>query len=512
MNNLYGWAMSQPMPSGGFRFVPRNEYEQINWLTQEEDQDIGYIVTCDVTYPPELHELHNEYPMMPEPRRIVLDMLSEKQLQLFREYNVPRSSMTYKLLPTFLPRYHYTMHFAMLRFVLEHGALLITIHSVIEFRQSRWLAPYITLNTRLRSVPNNSDFEKDFFKLMNNSVYGKTCENQKKRTDIKLSTKEKELQKWIAKPHCKRFKIFDVNLAAIELRKLHPILDKPCYVGFSVLEYSKLIMYRFHYDYFLAKYGAQRAHLCFTDTDSLLYHVETDNIYADMYTDRVRFDFSDYARTSPYFEESNRKVIGKMKDEMNGKPIIEFVGLRAKMYSLLVLEPVSQTVIEKHRAKGIQRAASAELRHAQYLAQLNIPSTHITTNRRIGAEAHQLYTLEMRKRGLCSFDDKRFLLADGIHSLSYGHHDIPAREAQRPALAAEQRGELVLDAGMYIRRYRPRWLGRRKTEPPRGADPRQAVIDACNVAESAAAAAHVGAEPRARGSAPATAAAPDAWG
>ena len=148
---------------------------------------------------------------------------------------------------------------------------------------------------------------------------------------------------------------------------------------------------RFHYDYFLAKYP--KAQLLFTDTDSLMYPVETDDIYKELYAEREHFDFASYEKTSPFYDASNNKVIGKFKDEANGKPIIEFVGLRPKMYSFLI--GGGEQVVEKHRAKGINRGASKSIRHEHYKAQLEQPVENYLLNHRIGNRLHQLYTIEV---------------------------------------------------------------------------------------------------------------------
>jgi hypothetical protein len=194
---------------------------------------------------------------------------------------------------------------------------IVQVHRVIKFSQSPWLADYINLNQRLRAASAN-EFEKEFFKLMNNSIYGKTCENLKKRTDIKLVLNEQKRKALIEKPHCLGFKIFGENLAAVEMRKIQLMINKPFYVGFSVLELSKLHMARFHYEYIVPKYG-EKASLLFTDTDSLMYYIETDNVYEDFWADRDRFDFAAYPRVDPskseqhrmskYFDATNNKVI-----------------------------------------------------------------------------------------------------------------------------------------------------------------------------------------------------------
>ena len=389
-NNLYGWAMSMPMPLDGFVWLQPHEYVHIDWQNQREDQPTGYFIECDLDYPPEVHDLHDEYPLAPERINVQVEMLSEAQFDLFAHYRIPRAGSNIKLVPNLLPKHNYLVHYLNLQFYLEHGMKLGVVHRVLRFNQSRWLAPYIEKNSSLRAVAKN-DFEKEFFKLMNNSIYGKTCENQKKRTDIKLVTTEQKRKKLTEKPHCLQFRIFDDELAAVELRKQRTLINKPFYVGFSVLELSKLHMYRFHYDYFKRKYP--RSKLLFTDTDSLMYWVETDDIYTELFDDKQHFDFASYPKTSPFYDPANNKVIGKFKDEAGSKPITEFVGLRPKMYSFLVEGEAH--VEEKHRAKGICRGVSKELRHAQYKAQLSLPAENYLANQRIGCKLHQLYTIEV---------------------------------------------------------------------------------------------------------------------
>ena len=164
-----------------------------------------------------------------------------------------------------------------------------------------------------------------------------------------------------------------------------------------------------------------------TDTDSLIYLVKTENVYDDIFSSRDMYDLANFPKTSKYFDCSNNKVIGKFKDECSGEPILEFIGLRPKMYSFLTVHDANSAPlqpVEKHRAKGIASAASKLLRHADFRRQLDNPSENLQINRRIGSKLHIIYTIELKKRGLCAFDDKRFLLADGINSLAFGHVDI----------------------------------------------------------------------------------------
>ena len=245
-NNLYGWAMSQSLPMDMFAWGDPEVYErgEIDWANLSPDAHIGYILEVDLEYPQELHHEHNDYPLAPERMDIQVNMLSEKQLEIQRKYDPRRQSHSIKLVPSLMSKKKYVLHYLTLVYYLQHGMKLVKIHRIIRFRQSRWLQPYIQKNSTLRAQATN-EFEKDFFKLMNNAIYGKACENQKNRTDIRLMNNDEKVQKLINKPHCLKYRVFNKQLAAIEMMKVHQKIDKPFYVGFAVLDLSKLHMYRY---------------------------------------------------------------------------------------------------------------------------------------------------------------------------------------------------------------------------------------------------------------------------
>lgn len=422
-NNLYGWAMSQHLPESGFRWMQESEFAEIDWTTLADDAPEGYFVECDLDYPEELHDAHNEYPLAPERVTISEKFLSAKQREIHAHYSFERTSECSKLVPNLFPKEKYCLHYRNLKFYLAHGLKLRKVHRVIEFRQSAWMKKYIETNQALRAAA-VEEFAKAFYKLMNNSCYGKTCENQRKRTDIRLVTDEEKAMKYLAMPHLIGFKVFTEQVAAINMMKPRCMINRPFYVGFSVLELSKLHMYDFHYDFVKTHYPGNQSQLLFTDTDSLMYEITTPNLFETIWENREKFDLSDYPADF-YHDSSNNKVVGKFKDETSSKPITEFVGLRPKMYSFITLrEANSEQTSEKFRAKGIQRAALKRIRHDDYLSQLRSPMENRLTNRRIGSHLHQIYTYEFAKRGLCAFDDKRYIEEDGISTLAYGHHRL----------------------------------------------------------------------------------------
>ena len=187
-NNLYGWAMSQHLPYEGLRFVEDVSLDNI--LQTPDEADEGYIIECDLHFPPEIHDKLKEYPPCPENIEPQLEWFSEYQTEVATNCKAIKEngnySATCKLIPHLFDRKKYVLHYRVLKFVLELGAQVTHINKVLTFKQKPWLKQYIDFNTQKRTQARN-DFEKDFFKLMNNAVFGKTMENVKNRADIRLS-------------------------------------------------------------------------------------------------------------------------------------------------------------------------------------------------------------------------------------------------------------------------------------------------------------------------------------
>ena len=249
------------------------------------------------------------------------------------------------------------MHIRVLNQALKHGLKLKKVHLVIEFKQSNWMKPYIMLNTRLRKSAKN-EFEKDFFKLMNNSVYDKTMENIRNHKDIKLVTRKEKYPRYVMKPNFKDGHPFSKHLFAVEMGKTKVKTNKPVYLGQAILDLSKTLIYEFHYDYMRPRYGS-KLNLCYMDTDSFVYEIKTHDFYRDIATCVEKmFDTSGYSKVEnrPLLIGKDKKVIGLMEDELGGKIISEFVALRAKMYAY---NKVAKEVEEK-RCKGMKKYVVAE--------------------------------------------------------------------------------------------------------------------------------------------------------
>ena len=193
------------------------------------------------------------------------------------------------------------------------------------------MEPYIRMNTEFRKQA-KSDFETDFYKLMNNSVFGKTMENLRNRTDVKIvrDWKRDTIRKLVSSPSFGRFCIFGNDMAGIHMHKTRLVLNKPVYTGMTILENSKIVMYDFYYNYLKARYG-QNCELIYTDTDSLLLNIQTEDVYKDMKEHSWLYDTSNYRKDHPLYDDRKKKVLGKMKDECGGLAIEEVVAVRSKM-------------------------------------------------------------------------------------------------------------------------------------------------------------------------------------
>ena len=414
-NNLYGWAMSQFLPTSGFKWMPEEKIKKLDLAKFTENSSKGLLLEVDLEYPKKLHDDHNCYPLAPERLRVTEDILSEYCKKIAAKYNIS-TGLVSKLIPTLCDKEKYVLHYRNLQLYLDLGLKVKKVHRVLRFNQSPWLKQYIDFNTEKRKNAKNT-FEKDFFKLMNNSVFGKTMENLRKRVDVRLVTDTKKLIKLASKPSYVSSKIFNENLVAVHKIKESLVLNKPSYVGFCILDLSKTLMYDFHYNYIKKKYG-ERARLLFTDTDSLTYEIEAEDVYKDFWDDRNRFDNSDYSEGSPYYDKTNKKVIGKFKDEAAGIPICEFVGLRSKMYSYI---KDNQTGDKK--AKGIKKnTIEKDIIHENYRETLFNNKQMHHKMRTIRNWNHELGSYEINKISLSCFDDKRYILNDGIKSYAYGHY------------------------------------------------------------------------------------------
>ena len=342
--------------------------------------------------------------------------MSEYQRRLMADLGLVPPN-TEKLVLTLEDKEKYVTRDKNLQFHLSQGMRLKKVHRVLEFNQEPWMEPYIRMNTEFRKQP-KSNFETDFYKVMNNSVFGKTMENLRNRVDVKIvrAWEANKLRKLVSDPAYDRFALF--------MHKRRLVLNKPVYTGMTILENCKILMYDFYYNHLKARYGT-KCNLIYTDTESLLLDIQTDDVYKDMKEHSWLYDTSNYPKDHPLYDARNKKVPGKMKDECGGEPIEEVVALRLKMYS------IKKAGSNIKKAKGVKKnVIEREITHEHYKEALFGKKQYMHKMKILRSEGHEMYGMSLNKISISPFDTRRWIAGDGVHTLAYGHRAI------RPAGAA----------------------------------------------------------------------------
>ena len=358
--------MSQKLTVNNFKWVKDTLRINEEFIKNyNENSKKRHILEVDVKYPIKLHDLHSDLSFLP--KRMKIDKCKKLVCNLHNKKK-------------------YIVHIKSLKQALNHGLKLKRFHRIIEFNQNAWLKSYINMNTELRKL-DKDDFEKALFKLMNNAVFGKTMEN------------------------------IIILLSIIEMNKTKAKMNKSIYLGLSILDISKILMYEFWYDYMKPKYN-DNVKLCYMDTNSSIMNIKTNDFYKDIANDvEKRFDTSNYEVNRPLPTGKNKKVIGLMKDELGGKIITEFVTLRPKTYSYLADDGK-----EDKKAKGTKKCAIKRMiKFDDYKNCLLKDEILLKSQQRFISKKHDVYTEDINKIALSNNDDKRIVSSDKIMSYSYGY-------------------------------------------------------------------------------------------
>lgn len=435
-NNLYGKSMTQSLPYKSFEwcndikntehvlaYKDENDYKDDNYENENNDELIGYILEVDLEYPKELHDLHSDYPLAPENMSVSANMVSDFSNNIYKHYHNDKGVVdekSKKLILNLQDKTKYVIHICNLKYYLQQGMILTNVHRCLKFQQSKWLKPWIDFNTKKRTEV-KTDFEKDLFKLLNLAVFGKTMEDVRSHVDFELVDDIKRLEKCLNNPTMKHRHFINEHLVGIE--KIKPVvkLNKPIYVGMTILDKSKLHMYKFYYDVLKAKYN-DKIKLAYTDTDSLVIHVETEDLYKDLKQMNEHMDFSDYPKNHENYDISNKKKIGNFKDELNGKILREYIGLKPKMYAM----DVQNDKVQK-KAKGVPKhIVKNKLDFNLYKRTLEENHLERVNFNSIRSYEHNIYSINCNKVGLSNFENKRYYVNNNL-SYPYGHYAIPKK-------------------------------------------------------------------------------------
>ena len=430
-NNLYGKGQRGLLAYAGLNFLTEEELKKITETfikNLSDDGEIGYFFNVDVEYPKYLHDqiAHITLPLLPEHLEIHDTMLSDFQRETSE--NLTNKIGGKKVVTSLFDKNNITLHYLNLKQALNLGLKLKKVHWAMEFKQDYVLQPYVDLCTEQRKKSTNK-FTKNYWKLMINSVFGKFCENLLKRRTIKLMPYDEEkFKKEVRKNGFKQgFRYLDENFAGYEVEKETICLNKPRYVGSCILNIAKYIMYDFHYNYIMKLFP--NTELILTDTDSFVYHIRSNENVYDILQKSPYMDFSNYSKSSKYYDNKFHLVPGKFKDECEGFPILQTIALRSKMYSMEILKcrnDISEVEINKV-AKGITKAYQKKyLDHSDYLLALKNNKPKKITQINIKSEKHRLYTMKTEKAGLSAWNDKRVIYKDKendkYYTIPIGHY------------------------------------------------------------------------------------------
>ena len=419
-NNLYGWAMSQRLPTGDFKWEDPDTY---NW--NKNPLGRGCILEVDLEYRKKLNTY--KFPLAPEKIKVDENELSNLQKEYLEVENKKVGNVS-KLILNLKDKKNYVIHYKLLRYYEELGLKIKKIHNIISFKQDRWLRKYIDFNTNERTKA-NSEFEKDLWKLMNNSFYGKTMENIRDRNTFTLVSDEKQAKKLFSKPNYKDHIIYNENLVGIQNKIPSVKFDKPIYLGMCILDYSKLFMYQFYYET-INELWPNNEVIGF-DTDSFFLNIKRKDVYKDMKRIKDELDTSAYPTDPghwpegdaryPLYSNKNKKVIGKFKDELNGEIMTEIVFLRSKAYSFKTnkdnnvkkLKGITRTSVEKY------------LTFDDYKNVITEPYTKVnyTKMHTLGSVKHEMYLNEINKKSVSPYDDKRYICHDGIKTIPFTNRE-----------------------------------------------------------------------------------------
>ncbi len=414
INNLYGWAMRQPLPCGNFTDSKFLKLDYIKALTLSPKAKRGCALTVDLEYPEELWHRDAPYPLAEVHRTPDQSDFSEYQIiSMPEEYKPCR-----KLMSDFKPRIRYTVHYRNLQFYIQQGLKVTKVHKIIWFDQEPLMRKFIDTNTAKRAKA-VSKFEQDLKKLENNSVFGKSMESVRGRTKVKFcdmvrfpETQQKHQNNTLLRyvndqisPH------LVINIFQQPCVKQ----DKPIAIGFTILELSKLLMHTFYYEA-IDHFGRENIDVLMTDTDSLCLEIKTKDLDADL----ARSDFykrfmdcSNYDVSHPLYHNLHKKEVGYMKNEYP-EGIAKFVGLASKCYHI-TRKDKKQVV----KGKGINAAARYKLNADDFESALfEMEDTYVDLHN-IRANHFHINTIKSNKKALTAFDDKRRIAPDGINTFPY---------------------------------------------------------------------------------------------
>jgi hypothetical protein len=411
-NALYAWAMTQKLPN---KILGKENISMDEIRNLKDDGKYGYTVCCDLSFPKEFHDKFNGYVPAPVRRAIDKNEISDHQKEILKANGIENKDKSEKVILDLIEKKEYIVDFRLLKLYEKMGVKVDKIHYGYKYEMDYVIKDYIEMNTKKR-IESKNEFDKAYFKLLSNIIYGKMLQDVMGQNDTILTKNDEKAQKLMGYNTFKDLS-YQNGFYTIQMEKKKVKFNKATYLGTTILDMSKYLMYDFHYNVMKEKYG-DKCELIYTDTDSLVYDIKTDDLYSEMFEMKEYFDLSD-VKIDKFKSNENKKVVGKFKDESNMIPITEFVALKPKLYSFLV-----HGENKKHlKAKGITRGAQKDMKHEMFTECARNCKDVDIKQVRIQMFKRQVYTLETSKKGLSNYDDKMYRL-NNYEGYSYGHYKI----------------------------------------------------------------------------------------
>jgi hypothetical protein len=427
-NNLYAASLRQLLPTSDLRWLTEAEFNSIDWASIDTEGDVGYTLKVDLKYPAAIHDLTQDFPLAPETGMVTEAMLTPfMKEQWERRCEFRGGSLKYrpekKLLMSCTDKKEYVVHFKLLKFYLNMGMQITTIHSVIGYKQTCIFKKYIDDNSARRQAATD-EFTKDFYKLLNNALFGKTLENQRGRKEFKLRTRETQMLSDTSKPHYLSTHKFTKNLLINEMMNLEVKLNKPIFIGQAVLDLSKLIMYELRFvklTSYAERFGG-KIEILAGDTDSLFCSISQIDLHGQLHPAMLReglLDSSNYPPEHPLFSNKHKAQLGCIKDEVKGEPVEEAVFLKPKCYSMKTVGGK----VNKKRAKGVQFCVKERISHETFVQVFKFQEEIVRNTRRFDTNNHVVATISQNKWALSAVDTKRAWISANT-SLPFGHYRL----------------------------------------------------------------------------------------
>ncbi|XP_064464359.1 uncharacterized protein LOC135375618 [Ornithodoros turicata] len=412
VNGLYGSVMREPLPYGGFEWLTEDEITNLDITHLPDDAPMGYFLEVDLAYDKEIHQRHRDLPVAPEKMSVPYDLLSEYQKELMKKFHLPEKATDAKLLLTLFDKERYFLHYRNLQLYMHLGLRLTKVHRVLKFNQKPFLRSYVDFNHDLRKRATNA-FESSQAKIAINSVYGRSCMQVRKFVNCRLTVTDEQVLRLLRKPNLKEFRPLSSHVILFQFSQSVLRMRQPLYLGFAILELSKLKMFDFYHNHLLRV--APDTRLLYMDTDSFIIKLSEEKALLELADKHL--DNSSYDPDHPLYSAKNKMVLGMFKNEMPRDHILGFCCLKPKLYALEL-----SSKKQYNRAKGVKHSEAQKLLYSLYTDALEYGRIHSIKQNLIVHKDNVNKSVSVTKIALNPLDTKRYICADGIETFPFGFH------------------------------------------------------------------------------------------